>query len=816
VTPSPPSPPPPLPDRIPVLPLRDLVFFPHMVLPLLVGRPSSVAALEEATSSEGPGHGLLLLVSQEDPDREDPGPADVHRVGTVVRVLQHSPLADGTRRVVFEGVARVAVERFLQEPGPLRARPRELHYPDATPPLSPELLALGRRVERQAREYTHLHPDLPDDLTEAFGGPEHPIRLAHLVAGHLAVSAGEKQGILEAETLADAFHALSGLLEREVEILRIEERMDREMRLRLERDAPLGAGFLRDPMSALRQELDGDDGEWSELEGRIREAGLPVQARERAERELARLTRLNPASPESGVIRGYLDWILALPWSERSPDRAEVARARTVLDDGHFGLEEVKDRILDHISVLSLVGELRGPILCLVGPPGVGKTSLGRSIARALDREFVRISLGGVRDEAEIRGHRRTYVGSLPGRILQGMRRAGKRNPVFLLDEVDKLARDVHGDPAAALLEVLDAEQNRAFQDHYLELDFDLSEVLFVATANTLAGIPDPLRDRMEVIRIPGYLDTEKRAIARSFLAPSQLRKHGLEADRFTLTDEDAGWLAETYTREAGVRELDRCFARVARKLAREVAEGRRKREEGGTLDRDLLRTFLGPPPLLRAGRDGGPERVGIATGLAWTEAGGELLEVEVAVVPGNGKIQLTGTLGDVMKESAVAAVTFARSRARGLGLSPEFHREVDIHIHIPEGATPKDGPSAGVTIATALVSALTGTPTRSDVAMTGEITLRGRVLPVGGVKEKAVAALRHGLETVLLPEGNAPELDRLPGEVRERLAFTIVQGMDEVLRAALLEPLPREPGISRPPGLGEHPGADPGMHLSQ
>jgi ATP-dependent Lon protease len=821
VTPTPPVPdrPPFLPDRIPVLPLRDLVFFPHMVLPLLVGRPRSVAALEETTGEAGSGEGLILLLSQTDPEQEEPGGSDLHRVGTVVRVLQHTPLADGTLRVVFEGLVRTTVERFLPGPGPLCARARELHYPDAKPPLSTEMLALARRVERSAREYAHLHPDLPDDLIEAFGGPEHPVRLAHLVAGHLAVGAEEKQGLLAAESLTDAFQGLLALLEREVEILRIEERMDREMRLRLEQDSPVERGFFQGSMSALRRELE-EDGEWAELEGRIRDAGLPLHARERADRELARLTRLNPASPESGVIRGYLDWILDLPWTERSEERADVARAREVLDEGHFGLEEVKDRILDHISVLSLVGELRGPILCLVGPPGVGKTSLGRSIARALERSFVRISLGGVRDEAEIRGHRRTYVGSLPGRILQGMRRATTRNPVFLLDEVDKLARDVHGDPASALLEVLDTEQNRAFQDHYLELDFDLSEVLFVATANTLSGIPEPLRDRMEVIRIPGYLDTEKRAIARTFLAPTQLERHGLDAARFSLSAEDAGWLADTYTREAGVRELDRCLARVARKLAREVAEGSRDRAGGGVLDRDLLRAFLGPPPLLRAERDGGPERVGIATGLAWTEAGGELLEVEVAVVPGNGKIQLTGTLGDVMKESAVAAVTFARSRARALGLPADFHREVDIHIHIPEGATPKDGPSAGATIATALVSALTGLPTRGEVAMTGEITLRGRILPVGGVKEKAVAALRHGLETVLLPLGNAPDLERLPAEVRERLSFSTVQGMDEVLKEALGQAVPQDGVPARAPGTstgsGSQPASDAGLHLSQ
>jgi ATP-dependent Lon protease len=789
----------PLPPRLPVLPLRDLVYFPAMVLPLLVGRPRSVAALEEAVA----GDGLLLLLAQKDPELEDPASAELHRVGTVVRVLDASALPDGTWRVVFEGECRAQVERFLPPgaEGPLRARATPFPYEDAETIPGPEAQAVARRVERAARDYVHLHPDLPDDLAGALGSPADRVRLLHLVAGHLALSPPEKQELLEVAGAGEALGSLSELLEREIEVLRIEARLDREMH---ERRKSSGEGAPSgDPMGGFPPGFPAGfpgfgppDDEWIEVETRLAEVRLPTHARERAEREFARLARLNPASPEAGVIRGYLDWIFDLPWEARSTDRIDVARARQVLEAAHHGLADVKDRILDHIAVLSLVGDMQGPILCLVGPPGVGKTSFARSIARALERRFVRVALGGVRDEAEIRGHRRTYVGALPGRILQGMRKAGVCNPVFLLDEVDKLTRDAHGDPSSALLEVLDPEQNRAFQDHYLELDYDLSDVLFLATANTLAGIPDALRDRMEVIRIPGYLETEKRVIARDFLLPGQLRRHGLAQARLALDDGAVTWLIEHYTREAGVRELDRSLARVARKLAREVAEGRAETDLTETLDPERLRELLGPPVRIRAEREEGSDRVGVATGLAWTQAGGEILDVEVAVLPGSGKIQLTGTLGDVMKESAVAALSYARARAARLGLHPHFHREVDVHVHIPEGATPKDGPSAGVTMALALISALTGRATRPEVALTGELTLRGRVLPVGGIREKAVAALRHGLQTVLLPEGNEAELELLPEEVRTALRLVPVRSMDEVLDEAL------EPQVATPPAF--------------
>ena len=805
--------PPPAVERVPVLALRDLVFFPSMVLPLLVGRPRSVAALEEATA-EG-SDGRLLLLTQRDPRAEDPTAPDLHRVGTVVRVLQSTRLSDGTSRVVFEGVARARVKRFLSGTGPLRAEVTELPYADLTVASeNSEFVAAMRRAERTFREYVHLHPELAGEIATPLAEIESPIRLAHLIAGHTLVHTSEKQELIEIEGIVGTFSRLIDLLEREIQVLRIEDSLDQEMRQRMDDDRR--RHYLHEQMKVIQKELGGPGSEWGDIEGQIASARLPDAARERVESEFGRLQRMNPAAPEAAVIRTYLEWILALPWDVHTEDNVDVAHARKILEEAHFGLEEVKDRILDHIAVLSLVGKMQGPILCLVGPPGVGKTSLGKSIARALDRRFVRIALGGVRDEAEVRGHRRTYVGALPGRVLQGIRRAGSRNPVFLLDEVDKLTKDGHGDPSAALLEVLDPEQNRAFQDHYLELDFDLSEVLFVATANTMAGIPEPLRDRMEIIRIPGYLDTEKRAIANNFLIPEQLGRHGIDPATVVIPPAVVDRIVEDYTREAGVRELDRLLARVARKLARRRAE-----EEGaaaGVIEvrGEDLATLLGPVRYSRTPADSLLDRVGIATGLAWTSVGGEVLEVEVSAVPGSGAIQLTGTLGEVMKESAAAAVTYARSRARELGLRTLFHKDVDLHVHIPEGATPKDGPSAGVTIAAALVSALTGVPTRGDVAMTGEITLRGRVLPVGGIKEKAVAALRSGITTVIVPRGNAVDLETLPAEVRERVVFRTVERMDEALDLVLAA----HPGTGAAAGGPLHEGfdsaADTGARISQ
>ena len=811
-----------IPAELPVIALRDIVFFPYMVLPLLIGRPPSVAALTEARA----GDRLALLAAQRDPGVDLPGREDLHAVGTVVRVVQVTELKGGTARAVLEGLGRARVESYLPGDSPLRASvalvaTRE-HDDDAAP--DPGLNALVRSVEELFREYVQLCDKLPDELVATIAEATDRVRTAHLIAGHLLVESSEKQEILEAGETAARFELLLSLLMREVDVLRIQQKLDEQIRMQME----IGEGPrpLEEQLDALHPGPGPIDPEWAELEVAIEEADLPGEVRGRVEREFGRLRKLNPVAPEASVIRTYLDWILALPWTRETTDNLDADHAAGVLDAEHYGLDEVKERILDHIAVLSLVGKLQGPILCLVGPPGVGKTSLGRSIAGCLKRSFVRVSLGGVGDEAEIRGHRRTYVGALPGRVVQGMRRGGSRNPVFLLDEIDKLARDFHGDPGAALLEVLDPEQNRAFTDHYLELEFDLSDVLFIATANTLGEIPEPLRDRMEVIRLPGYLDTEKLAIARRFLWPRQVERHGLKPFAPAISDDAIRRIIAEYTREAGVRELERRLSRVARKLAREVAgrgpadaegaasgagsgrgESGRAESAGGEtraperVEAAGLPELLGPPVHLPQSREAGRDRAGIACGLAWTAAGGEVLEVEVAVVPGSGKIQLTGTLGEVMKESAFAAVTYARSRAGWLGLSEQFHREVDIHIHIPEGATPKDGPSAGITIAVALISALTSTPTRADLAMTGEITLRGRVLVVGGIKEKAVAALRGGIGRVLLPVANALDIERLPEEVRAGVALVPVETMDQVLREALV---PRRSAGARTGGLGQ------------
>ena len=835
-----------VPDRLPVIALRDLVFFPYIVLPILIGRRRSVAALEEAQR----GDGMVLLVAQKDPAIDEPGSDDLFRVGTVARVVQVSRLPDGTSRVVLEGLGRARVKRLTTTTEALRAA-LELFTSRETEDeatageegeVAPEgdvdlhvlepggvsgegavrsLDSLTDSVRRLYGEYARMHERIPDDVSGVLAEAGDRVRFSHVVAGHLILPSLEKQELLEADDVREQLSILREMLVRELEILRIERKLDRQIQLQLGgKESPFD---LAPRPSSARPEASRDEPEeWEEIAEQIRESDLPDYARARAEKELARLRKLNPVAPEAAVIRTYLDWIVSLPWAARSEDNLDVKHASEILEAEHFGLAEVKERVLDHVAVLSLVKEMRGPILCLVGPPGVGKTSLGRSIADALGREFVRVSLGGVRDEAEIRGHRRTYVGALPGRVVQGMRRSGTKNPVFLLDEIDKLARDFHGDPGAALLEVLDPEQNKSFTDHYLELEYDLSDVLFVATANTLQGVPEPLRDRMEVIRLPGYLDTEKREIAKRFLWPRQASQHGLPEGAVALAPDTVPEIIERYTREAGVRELNRRLSRVARKLARSVAEEEPATDststgtpgsarpltsrpgEGGrrVVEASELKDLLGPPPYQPPDRDEDSDRTGIANGLAWTAAGGEVMDVEVAIVPGGGNLRLTGTLGDVMKESAQAAVTYARSRSRLLGLDPHFHEKIDVHIHIPEGATPKDGPSAGITIAMALISALTDTPTRGDVAMTGEITLRGRVIGVGGVKEKAVAALRTGMKRVVLPAANAADLETLPDEVRTALTFDLVRTMDEVMEAVLAG-WPGATGRAEEAGLG-------------
>ena len=785
-----------VPDRLPVIALRDIVFFPYSVLPLLIGRSRSVTALDEASLDRD----LILLVTQRDPAIDDPGSGDLFRVGTIARILQVTPLPDGTSRVVLEGLGRARIRRLTTTTNALRATVELLTGREVEPEgeVPAKALSLTRTVASLYAEYARLHERVPEELSGILSDEGDRVRFIHLVAGHLILPALEKQELLETTDLIEQLDILHQLLTRELEIMRIEAKLDRQIQLQLTEERKpnfaLGLGGIR--KDSAQEDLH----EWKEIEKAIHEADLPPHALDQANKELSRLKKLNPVAPEAAVIRTHLDWIVELPWATRSEDNLSVEHASQILESDHFGLLEVKERILDHVAVLSLVREMQGPILCLIGPPGVGKTSLGRSIALALGREFVRVSLGGVRDEAEIRGHRRTYVGALPGRVIQGMRRSGTTNPVFLLDEVDKLARDFHGDPGAALLEVLDPEQNRAFTDHYLELEYDLSDVLFITTANTLQGIPEPLRDRMEVIRIPGYLDTEKREIAMRFLWPKQIKRHGLTEEEVVLSPGAVHDVIERYTREAGVRELERRLSRIARKLARSIADGC---TVSAVLEPQDLKELLGPRPYAPPDRDENSDRIGIANGLAWTAAGGAVLDVEVAVVMGTGNLRLTGTLGEVMKESAHAAVTYARSRSSLLGLNPQFHEKIDVHIHIPEGATPKDGPSAGITIAVALISALIDKPTRADVAMTGEITLRGRVLSVGGIKEKAVAALRGGIRRVILPAANASDLELLPEEVHDSVVFELVSTMDEVMDAVLVESPIKQHARTPASGLG-------------
>jgi ATP-dependent Lon protease len=775
-------------ERLPVLPLRDTVIFPHVVMPLLVGRAGSLAALTiaEDTARATGDSGRLLMVAQRDSQMDAPGARDLYRVGTIVRVVQQTRLPNGTMRVLVEGMQRARVTRYTSAQSLIRAVVQPV--PTVAPDEDEELLhAHARRAAKLFEEFVAQSRRLPAELVPLLVENGSLQERAFGIAAHLPARQADRQRLLEIDSLAELFDALARALQSELEIIGLERRIEQSVRgsvVRNQREF-----YLQEQLKAIHRELDGGDGdELDELDARLSERALPEAVEKRARRELRKLRRTSTQSPEHAVARNFLDWIVALPWNERADDVVDIQRARDVLDEDHHGLEEVKERILDHMAVLGLVGRSEGATLCLVGPPGVGKTSLGRSVARALGRPFVRMSLGGVRDEAEIRGHRRTYVGAMPGRIIRAMRRAGVVNPVILLDEVDKLGSDWRGDPSSALLEVLDPEQNQAFSDHYLEVDYDLSQVMFVTTANSLARIPEPLRDRMEIIRLPGYVEQEKLAIGKAHLLPRQLQRHGVDAERVSLGSGVLAAIVRGWTREAGVRDLERRLARIARKLARRVAE------EGDlarlAVEVGDLPELLGPSPyspddaLLE-------DRVGVAAGLAYTSAGGEVLEIEVSVLPGRGRLQLTGTLGEVMKESANAALSYARSRADQLGLGSEFHRNQDLHMHIPAGATPKDGPSAGIAICTAIVSALTGRAVRGDVAMTGELTLRGRVLAVGGLREKLVAAHRHGVRHVALPHGNARDLEKLPAEVREGVTFHLVKTMDEVLALALRDPEP-------------------------
>jgi ATP-dependent Lon protease len=828
-----------VPERLPVLPLRDVVLFPYVVMPLIIGRSQSLGAVDAAA---GDGN-VVLLVAQRNADQQDPAAGDLFRIGVVARLMQVVRLPNGTTKILVEGIARARVTRYATSAGTLRATIAPEPLVDETEP--PDQSALGRRVLSLFEEYVSLHRRIPAEVVTLVQATASEERQACAVSAHLAVRHDVRQTLLEAPDLPALLSQLAQLLAAEIEILRLERKIEDDVRGSLFQNQR--EFYLQEQLKAIHRELGQEDDDFGDLEAAIEKKGLPDVVKARAHRELRKLGRMSPLSPEATVARNFVDWVLALPWTERTDDALDVAKARVILDEDHYGLVEVKERILDYIAVLSLVGKLEGPILCLVGPPGVGKTSLGRSVARALGRRFARMSLGGVRDEAEIRGHRRTYIGSMPGRVIQAMRRAEVVNPVLLLDEIDKLGQDYRGDPASALLEVLDPEQNRTFSDHYLEVDYDLSHVLFITTANSLSTIPEPLRDRMEIIRLPGYLDLEKQAIARQFLIPKQLRQNGLDPASVTFEQTTVSDVIHRYTREAGVRDLERRIARIARKLARKRAEHgpvaaaepngqpgvepatpapakrtrAKKARETKTPERvanpahvadgiqtvasEDLRALLGVAPYDPADMSL-EDKVGVATGLAYTSVGGETLEIEVAVVRGRGKVQLTGTLGDVMKESASAALSYARSRAASLGIDRDFHRSRDLHVHIPDGATPKDGPSAGIAIATAVISALTGRPVRGNTAMTGEITLRGRVLPIGGLKEKSVAAHRNGIAHVIIPFGNARELEELPDEVRAAVQFHPVRTMDEVMALVI-------PGVAAT--APEIPLAAPGVGVS-
>ncbi len=775
-----------IPEELPLLPLREFVVFPSMVVPLVIARQGSILAIERALAGER----LLLLVAQRCGEVEEPEPEDLHRVGTIAMVMRWMRLADGRVKALVQGLARAEIEATRLGTEVLTARVRPLP-PDPAEPASGEAADLSASLRTHVEELL-ARRHLPPELLSVTEGVSEPGRLADLTASHLRLGLPEAQELLELADPIERLRRLDLFVRRELELCAVQEE------LRAGEEEVVGRGreaLLREQLRAIRSELGEADGrmdEVDEYQEKIDEAGLPDEAHAEALRQLRRLERMHPDGPEAQVVRSYLDCLLELPWSRSSPDRLDLRRAREILDADHAHLAAIKDRILEFLGVRKLRSDSRGPILCLVGPPGVGKTSLGRSIARAMGREFVRISLGGMRDEAEIRGHRRTYVGALPGRIIQGLKQAGTNNPVFLLDEIDKLGSDFRGDPSSALLEVLDPEQNARFSDHYLNVAFDLSRVFFIATANLLDPIPRPLRDRMEVIQLSGYTPEEKIQIARNYLIPHQLRENGLPEDRIAFSDAALLRLVTHYTHEAGVRDLERQIAAVCRKVARRAAEGDPRRVR---VDRRNLRRYLGRPPFEPEAPSLAPE-VGVASGLAWTEAGGEVLRVEVSSTRGAGLV-LTGSLGDVMKESARTALSFVRWRLPELGVDEAALARQEVHVHVPSGAIPKDGPSAGVTIATAIASLVTRVPVRGDVAMTGEVTLRGRVLPVGGVREKALAALRAGIRQMILPRRNLADLDGLPAELRRRLHLHPVDGMDEVLAIAL-ERDPRVPAAPR------------------
>ncbi|ARC31341.1 MULTISPECIES: endopeptidase La [Bacillus] len=762
---------------VPLLPLRGVLVYPTMVLHLDVGRDKSIQALEQAAMDEN----IIFLAMQKEMNIDDPKEDDIYSVGTVAKVKQMLKLPNGTLRVLVEGLHRAEVVEFIEEENVV-----QVSIKTVTEEVEGDLeeKALMRTLLEHFEQYIKVSKKVSNETFATVADVEEPGRLADLIASHLPIKTKQKQEILEIVSVKERLHTLISIIQDEQELLSLEKKIGQKVKRSMERTQK--EYFLREQMKAIQTELgdkEGKGGEVEELREKIEQSGMPEETTKAALKELDRYEKLPASSAESGVIRNYIDWLLALPWTEATEDMIDLVHSEEILNKDHYGLEKVKERVLEYLAVQKLTNSLKGPILCLVGPPGVGKTSLARSIATSLNRNFVRVSLGGVRDESEIRGHRRTYVGAMPGRIIQGMKKAKTVNPVFLLDEIDKMSNDFRGDPSAALLEVLDPEQNHNFSDHYIEEPYDLSKVMFVATANTLSSIPGPLLDRMEIISIAGYTELEKVHIAREHLLPKQLKEHGLRKGNLQVRDEALLEIIRYYTREAGVRTLERQIAKVCRKAAKIIVTAERKRivvTEKNIVD------LLGKH-IFRYGQAEKTDQVGMATGLAYTAAGGDTLAIEVSVAPGKGKLILTGKLGDVMKESAQAAFSYIRSRAEELHIDPNFHEKNDIHIHVPEGAVPKDGPSAGITMATALISALTGIPVSKEVGMTGEITLRGRVLPIGGLKEKTLSAHRAGLTKIILPAENEKDLDDIPESVKENLTFVLASHLDEVLEHALV-----------------------------
>jgi ATP-dependent Lon protease len=769
---------------VPLIPLRDIIIFPHMVVPLFVGRAKSIKALEFAMQSDK----SILLAAQKKAKLDDPTPDDIYPMGTLGTILQLLRLPDGTVKVLVEGKRRARIKEYVAEEESFTVVAEEV---DETCEETVELEALMRSVLRSFESYVKFNKRIPPEMLISVSSIEDPGRLSDAISTHLTVKIEDKQSLLDTADPIKRLERLYSLLGSEIEILEVEQRIRQRVKRQMEKTQK--EYYLNEQMKAIQKELGEKDdfkGEVHEFEEKVKKKKMSAEAEKKATQELKKLKMMSPMSAEATVVRNYIDWLLALPWGDSTEEKSDIAEAEKVLEDDHYGLKNVKERIVEYLAVRGLVSEMKGPILCLVGPPGVGKTSLAKSVARATGRNFVRLSLGGVKDEAEIRGHRRTYIGSMPGKIIQSLKKAASNNPVFLLDEVDKMSHDFRGDPASALLEVLDPEQNHNFNDHYLDCDYDLSKIMFITTANSMQGIPYPLLDRMEIIRIPGYTELEKLQIATRFLAPKQLKAHGLTEANVTLSDKTLLHIIRRYTKEAGVRNLERKIEAVFRKVAKEVLK------KGKAINVKVkpasVEKYLGVPPF-RYGRIEENDEVGMATGLAWTEAGGELLAIEVAIVPGKGKLTITGKLGDVMQESAQAAMTYIRSRAVQLGLERDFYQKLDVHIHVPEGAIPKDGPSAGIAIATAIASALTNIPVRSDVAMTGEITLRGKVLPIGGLKEKSLAAHRGGIPTALIPKENEKDLKEIPEQVLAKLDLQLVEHMDEVLVKALRAKGPEE-----------------------